>query len=176
MGRVVKIWDMGTKGNSDSAYRAPNGRYYSTKAVYDAMVQKNTERQRCIDAIRALLGYEDGMKPNTYIFKLLKEIEPYGYDVIYETIHTKAKDICWAFSKKSFNDETGKIKYMFAIINNSIMDVYKNKQATTEAERKQAEVIEIRDYQRGLEESKTDYNIRGTSGKGRDVSNLLGDE
>ena len=147
MGRVVKIWDMGTKGNSDSAYRAPNGRYYSTKAVYDAMVQKNTERQRCIDAIRALLGYEDGMKPNTYIFKLLKEIEPYGYDVIYETIHTKAKDICWAFSKKSFNDETGKIKYMFAIINNSIMDVYKNKQAEDYNKKKSAQIIEIDDFQ-----------------------------
>ena len=175
MGRIVKIWDMGTKGDSADAYHAPNGKYYSTKAAYDNMVKQQVDRQRCIDIILDLLGYQPDMKPNTFIFKLLKELEPYGYEVVYDTINEKMKDICWALSKKSFQNETFKIKYVFAIINNSVMDVYKRKKDQEEQERKTAEVIEFKSRERGVTEVTDGYDIGGVSGKGRDVSDLLGD-
>ncbi len=171
MGRIVKIWDMGTKGDMNDAYKAPNGRYYSSKAAYEEIVKNSENRKKCIDFMMEILGYESQMKPNTYIFKLLKELEPFGYDVIYETMMKVSKDIAWALNTKQFINETAEIKYIFAIINNNVMDIYKEKQHMQELFKQQAKVIEFK----AAQHSDEDYDIGSHKRKGHDVSGLLGD-
>ena len=146
MGRLVKMWDTGEKLDKDLAYHAPDGKNYSSQAAYEKLAEEKKYWKYCVDEIMFLLGYEEGMKPNTYIFKLLRELKGYGYDVIYDTMIEKTKDIQWALNTKSFRDETNKIKYIFAIITNNAMDVYMVKQAKTKKNKKGAAIIEIDDF------------------------------
>lgn len=168
MGRIVKFWDTGEKGDKDTGYHAPDGKNYSSKKAYDQIKKEQEEWKYCVDEIMFLLGYEEGMKPNTYIFKLLSELKPFGYDVVYDTIMNCTKDITWALTKKNFDNDIGRVKYIFAIITNNIMPVYQQKQAKIEQEKK-SKIINMSDYTE-------DTDIGGISGKGNDVSNFLGDD
>lgn len=174
MPRQVKLQDTGEKSTSDKAYKAPNGKYYSSQEAYDTIAIQNKYRIDCIDYLYDLLGYGDLPAP-TILYKYLDEMKKCGYDAIYETILQNEEQITWALEHKSFNNEFNKIKYIMAILRNNVVDVYKEIKRNKEFERKAAKIIEFKDYNRGKDEDEDSYNIGGTSGKGKDVSSFLGD-
>lgn len=173
MARQVIVRDdpNGRKADPKTLYKAPNNKYYSSKAAYDAIVEKQTYWMQCINAMCELFEYKEGTPPNTYIMRSLKELEPYGYDVVLDTINAQADTIRKILSQKEFDKEIFKIKYTFAIINNNVADVYNHKRKVEQEDK----IVEFKNYSHGLEEIDSGYDIGGVSGKGRDVSKLLGD-
>ena len=123
--RKVKLQDTGEYGASNTAYQAPNKKYYSSKAAYEKMAANATYRAKCIDAIYTILEYKTFMKLPTYFYKRLRECEGYGYDVVYRCMLDKAKDIRWAINNKDFNSEIGKMMYIWAILDNHMNDALK---------------------------------------------------
>lgn len=148
MGRLVLIRDLedGTKGDSSQLYHAPKGGYYSSEEAYIKTTKKKAIRMKCIDAILAFLDYETGMKANTQVFRKLKELESYGYDVILLTVQDCTEAINYALTHKTFKSETQKINYIYAILANHINDVYQAKKRDELRQKKSTEVIEIDDF------------------------------
>lgn len=165
MARQVKCQDTGEKSTSDKAYKAPNGKYYSSKEAYQEIFIQKEARNECIAYLYELLDYDDIPAP-TVLYKLLDEMKKCGYDVILTTLEQCEDKIKWALDHKEFNNEYNRIKYLMAIVRNNVVDVYKVKQ-----DQKKAAIIDIKNYQHQT----NDYNIGGTSGKGRDVTKFLGD-
>ena len=129
MARQVKCQITKECGTSDDFYKAPNGKYYKTKNIYDEWKLQTDKRIECIDVIMELLGYKKGMKLPTIAFKKIGEYEVYGYDVLFDTIREQIDKIQWALNNKDFKNETGRISYVFAILQNNVMTVYKKKEA-----------------------------------------------
>ena len=167
MGRLVKFYDTGEKGDKDTGYHAPDGKNYSCKAGYERIANERKYWKMCAEWVTDLFGYQKGMKPNTYIYRLLQELQPYGYEVVYDTLVDQNESILWALNTKFFKNETMKIKYVFAIVNNNILDMYKKKQRDNKAK-----VVQFKH----TEEDNPDIDIGGFKGKGNDVSGFVGDD
>ena len=147
MGRIVNFIDTKSKGNSADGFKAPKGKYFSTRQAYEKWEQKRVDRSRCIEALMELLGYDDpNMKPNTFLFRELKSLEPYGYDVIFDTILECEDAIEYTLETKGFNNEINEIKYIMAIINNNIKAVYNRKQAQQKLKERKGQIIQIEDF------------------------------
>lgn len=129
-GRRVKIQDTGQYGSSDEAFRAPNKKYYSSEEAWQKIQLNNTYREKCVEFVMDLLGYQPGMKLPTLTYKKIREYEnPYGLDVLYETMCAQKNACLWALQNKQFNGETAKIMYLFAIFQNNAMEQWKRKVA-----------------------------------------------
>ena len=129
-GRRVKIQDTGQYGNSEEAFRAPNKKYYSSEEAWQNIQLNNQYRDKCIQFVMDLLGYRPGMKLPTLTYKKIKEYEePYGLDVLYETMLSCEQSCTWALQNKQFTGEVAKIMYIFAIFQNNAMDQWKKKVA-----------------------------------------------
>ena len=124
---LVKIHDSDNNEKMDrkDAYKAPNGFYYSSKAAYDQLVDREQKRKKCIDFMYELLGYDDFMKMPTIFYKKLNEWSPYGYDVIYAAMVLTETDIRNSIRQKTFKDEYCKTIYASMIIENHLNDAYK---------------------------------------------------
>lgn len=166
MGRQVILHDLGTKGDSDTAYKAENKKYYSSKEAYDKIKSNNERRELCITKVMDLLEYKPGMKLPTIFYKRLKDYESYGYEVLYETILQQEKNIVWALRNKEFSSETSKVMYVCAILQNNVMDCYKTMQRLKKQKREETKV---------KVEDNVNFDDIGTKKKGNDVSSLLGD-
>lgn len=166
--RIVKDQLTGEKKPNTELWQAPNKKYYTSKEAYEIYESSNEYRIKTINLAMDILGYKDGMKLPTLFYKKVKEWEVYGNDVIYNTLNAQCQNIEWAIKNKQFNGEVAKVMYISAIIQNHIMDEYKKK--VIENKRK---VIEKRN-ETSIETTNID-NVGKTS-KGRDVSNLLGDD
>lgn len=125
MARKVKCQDSGQYSTSDVAYKAANGKYYTSKKVYDKLNEDKKYREECISLIYSYLGYESFMKIPTFFYKKLKDWEPYGYDVVLMCIQDNKNSIEWALSNKTFNQESAKIMYICAILENHMTDSLK---------------------------------------------------
>lgn len=125
MARKVKCVDTGEQSTSDLAYKAPNGKYYSSEANYKQWEENKTYRLKCIDKMYEIMEYKPKMILPTYFFKKLKEFEGVGYLALYNTMITQSKSIEWALKNKDFGSETAKVMYITAILNNNVMDEYK---------------------------------------------------
>ena len=165
MPRIVKCQDTGEKSTNDKAYKAPNGKYYSSAEAYQEIAAQKEARNECINYLYELLDYDDIPAP-TAMYKLLDEMKKCGYDVILTTLERCEDKILWALNHKEFNNEYNKIKYIMTIVRNNIVDVYKEKK-----DKKKADIIDFKSYQR----QDDDYDIGGVSGKGKDVTGFLGD-
>lgn len=125
MARKVKCVDTGELSTSDLAYKAPNGKYFSSEANYKQWEENKTYRLKCIDKMYEIMGYKPKMILPTYFFKKLKDFEGVGYLALYNTMITQSKSIDWALKNKDFGSETAKVMYIVAILNNNVMDEYK---------------------------------------------------
>lgn len=97
------------------------------------------KRQRCIKLLTEILGYTNGIKMPTNAYSHLKEYkDTCGYDVVYETIKLQRDSIEWALENKHFRDERNKVNYIFAIIQNNIMDTIR----LMEAQKKKARSVQ----------------------------------
>lgn len=138
MGRKCKCQITGEWGNTDTYYKAPNNKYYKSQEIYEAWVRNNKSRKIVLQRFATdFLDYKPGQIFPTLLVKKLKELEFYGYDVINKTIDKSYDAIQRALSSISFDNDIGKISYIFAIIKNNINDVYKavsaeNKRAADE--------------------------------------------
>ncbi len=146
-GRIVNVVDTGEKGNTLELYRAPDGRWYSSKEAYAKWNEDRMFRELCIEEVRKQLDYEAFMKLDTLFLKKLKEWKPYGYDVVYDCIKSQADSVEWAMHNKNFPNEKNKIQYISTVYQNHMIDAYKNKQRKIKAEqkRKNTETILIND-------------------------------
>lgn len=167
MHRQVNIIDTGQKGWSDESYKAPNGKYYSSEEAFLNRQKKISLKNQCIDRLMELLDYKPGMKLPTLTYKRIAEYEqPYGYDVLLDTINAQEDAIRWALKNKMFGSETAKIMYIFAIIQNNAMTEFQKKirleRAKREQEKQLANIEELDMKPVEVEHKK-------------DVSDLLGD-
>ena len=167
--RKVKLQDTGEYSTDNKAYKAPNNKYYSSKAAYEKMVLNAEYRAKCIDYMYEILEYKTFMKIPTYFYKRLKECEDYGYDVVYRCMKNKTRDIQWAIKNKEFNSEIGKFMYIWAILNNSMNDALKE----VVAERREEE-RKIKDTKYD-ESMNVDLNIPDKKQHTVDISKFLED-
>ena len=123
--RQVKCRDTGVLVPISDAWKAPDGKYYSSQGAFEHLENEKMYRQRCLEELGNYLGYHDGQKFPTIVAKKLKEYEYYGYKTVLETIIIKKNDIVYSISHKDFASEYNKVSYIMAIITNSINDVKK---------------------------------------------------
>lgn len=123
--RTVKCQDTGELVPSNEAYKASNGKYYSSAEAFKHISDEKMYRQKCLEELGNILGYSDGQKFPTIVPKKLKEYSFYGYKVVLQTIISKKADIVYSISHKDFASEYNKVSYVMAIITNSINDVKK---------------------------------------------------
>jgi len=123
--RNVKCQDTGELVPSNEAYKASNGKYYSSAEAFKCISDEKMYRQKCLEELGNILGYSDGQKFPTIVPKKLKEYSYYGYKVVLQTIISKRADIVYSISHKDFASEYNRVSYVMAIITNSINDVKK---------------------------------------------------
>ena len=131
---LVKCIDTGEKKEKAEAYCLNvNGKnkYFSSKEGYELYVTNNHYRYKCIDLIREIMGYVlPQMKLPTLTYKKIEEYkDPIGYDVLYQTLLNKQKDIEYAFYNKQFDSEVARVMYLFAIVQNHYMEEWRKKVA-----------------------------------------------
>lgn len=126
MGRRVKLVDKeGEYGDNATAFKAPNGRYYSSEEAYQNIQKNEDYRQKCISKMFEILGYESYQKMPSIFYKHLNEWKGYGFDVVFETILRVEPNINWALNTKDYQTESIKIMYFDRIIENNLNDVKK---------------------------------------------------
>lgn len=129
----VKCIDTGEKLDRNIAYKiVVNGKnkYFSSEEGYIKFENNKKYRGKVIDLIRECMGYsKPQMKLPTLTYKKISEYKEFGYDVLYDTLLINKQDIEWSFQNKDFKSEIAKITYLFAILENHFMEVYRNKLA-----------------------------------------------
>lgn len=137
MGRKVKLQDTGLFGDSSVNYKAENGKYYTSKEVYENTKQNQVYRNKCIDTLVDLLSLEN---VPTFLLKKLKDYKDFG--VVYRFLVDKSDVIRSCIHSKSFSSEVNLISYVMAIVSNNYSDYVK----LVKAEKKQEKVAtEIND-------------------------------
>ena len=127
MTRKVKCVVTNEYGMSDTFYRAENGKYYKTEEIFEKYQFENKCRMLLLDKIVDILGYNDTAQFPTTVPKEIKDLHiNFEYSVILRTFNKCYKNIQYAISNKKFTSEYGKIKYIFAIVKNSINEVNKD--------------------------------------------------
>lgn len=125
MGRKVRLVDTGELAEKglEGLYQAPNRKWYSSEEAYLEIDLEAVKRQNIVDKIFILLGYNKGQKITTLFFKRLKEWrEGYSYYTIDKAVDMSKDAIEFAFRTKNFDNETAKVMYMSAIIQNKLND------------------------------------------------------
>lgn len=125
--RQVKCRDTGMLVSASDAWKAPDGKYYSSQGAFKHLENEKMYRQKCLEELGNILGYKDGQKFPTIVAKRIKEYKAYGYDTVLQTILDKKQIILYNLCNKTFASEYNKVSYIMAIITNSINDVYKRK-------------------------------------------------
>lgn len=168
---LVKCLDLkGEKRPKEDCYKAPNKRYYSCKAAYDAVVRRTELKNKCTDFMQGIMGYESDMKLPTSWYKFLEEFSTYGFDVVLETLEVNEKTFRWALQTKNFKNDSHALNYFKAIIQNNIMEQYRAKIAREKAERKA-----MADEEKLRADVPNYIPELGQSGvKGKNLSNLVG--
>lgn len=166
MGRKVKLQDLNIYGNSDNAFKASNGKYYSSEEAWQIKQKENEYRLKCISHISELMGYEKNMKLPTTAFKFIAEYgQSYSYESLFNTMIAQDNFADWALKTKEFKSENNKVAYLFAIYRNNIMPEYKRlkKEKNRIREDKKETAVQFED----LENRKQKVN---------DISNFLDDD
>ena len=165
--RQVKCRDTGVLVSSADAWKAPDGKYYSSQGAFEHLMLEKAYRQKCIEELGNILGYSKDQKFPTIVAKKLKEYESYGYEVVFETISNKKQVIINSISNKDFTSEYNKTSYIMAIITNSINDIYKQHQDKQKLQHIDKTVATIEE----VESAVTPVKVRET----HDISRWLND-
>ena len=142
---MVKCMATGERGPRDEYYKAPNGRYFKSEAIYQAWMAGRRKKKaemnqakhydkpgrtaesykKICDTLADFIGYEcGGHQPMpTVVFRKLKELDFYSDEIIQQTMDENRSAIQWAMTNKKFTDDSAKAAYMMAIIRNSIAAV-----------------------------------------------------
>lgn len=185
---MVKCMATGAKGPRNTFYKAPNGRYFQSEAVYQAWLegrrrekakkdrpkpQKKAGRtsesyKKICDTIAVYIGYDEeaGQPMPTIVFRKLKELEFYSDEIILMTLEESRSAIQWAMTNKKFDNDSAKATYMMAIVRNNIGSVYRREKDKTKKAAKQESDTDI--------DTMVDLSNVGAVHKGKDVSSLLG--
>ncbi len=87
--------------------------------------EQDIQKHKITDYLIDLLGYKNGMKLPTVTYRKIESYrETCGFEVLYNTIVKQKDSILWAINNKEFKNETAKICYIFAIIQNNVGEVY----------------------------------------------------
>lgn len=168
MGRKVKCQVTKELGDSSEFFKAPNGKYYKTKEIYNHWKHESEDRKECIRLICEYGNYKDDNYAPTFLNKMIADFgKRVGYDVLLDTIRECEESFLWANNNKEFNNELGRLFYYKSIIGNHIVDVYKKHQRIKEQERfvkqEPTEIPENID------------KVGCSVGGGKDLRNLLGE-
>lgn len=186
--KMVKCMATGQVGPRDEYYKAPNGRYFQSEAIYQAWMagrrkkkaEMNQEKRfdkpgrtfesyrKICDTIADFIGYdpENGQPMPPIVFRKLKDLEWYSDEIIQQTLDENRTAIQWAMTNKKFDSDISKVSYMMAIVKNNIGSVYRREQDKANKS--------VKKESRPDFDMMTDLSNIGTVHKGNDVSNLLG--
>lgn len=119
--RKVKLQDTQEFCYNTEAFKADNGKYYSSQEAFLKIQKENQYRQECIN-----LAYNDflSLPISKYFLKRLSEHKAYSYEVIFNCLNSEKNTIKSAMNKINFDSEYHKINYLIACIDNKI-DKYK---------------------------------------------------
>ena len=118
--QLVKCWDINDKRPKEECYKAPNGKYYTTKEAYDYMVANHEWQDKCVDLYRDWVGRKDA-GPSIWV-KKLKEVKEYGNEVIYAAMLLSDDNARYAVANKNFNNEYQMAAYLWAIVNGNMLE------------------------------------------------------
>ena len=172
--RRVKLQDTGeiVPKSKSGIYQAPNKKYYSSEDAYLALDLENSNRDKCIDMMYDFMGYSEKQKLSTFFYKKLSEWhEGYSYAVIDMAMGLSADAINYSNRCKSFCNETAKLNYFMAIIQNNLNDALKIGETLRKKVMKASKAGNLDAMIDGLES----LNNISTTKKGADVSSLVGD-
>lgn len=167
--RTVKCAITGEQGTSETFIKI-GSKYYKSQEIYDITQQQKNLHKLIVDSIcYELLDYQKGQKFPTLLTKKLKELGFYDNEVILKTVQDYKNDIAYWMNRKSIDTDTGKIYYIFAIINDHINAVYNQWK---------------HDKKQVVKEEKSEIDVGadviienlGTNKKGKDISEWLEDD
>lgn len=133
-GRPVKCFVTGERGTSLTFFKAPDGHYYKSEALYNQRVHDAEVYKSIMDIIHDVLAFDPSMVFPTCITRSIKQLSFYGNETILETFEQCKPQLENAMRTKSFNSEYQRASYMMAIIKNKINDVYKAKKRRESAQ------------------------------------------
>lgn len=122
-GKKVKCRATGVFGTTLTFYKAEDGKYYQSEAVYKNHIKEKEAFLDCKRVLGALLNFNEDAPYPTFLIKKINEYQSYTFARLYATIRSKEKDIRWACENKRFDNTQRKIQYVFRIISNSINDI-----------------------------------------------------
>ena len=120
---LVNCIDLDEKVDKESAYKADNGKYYSSKEAYEKIKLENKRKKWATNELIILLGFEEYKIIPTILFKVINSYHEVGYEALCKTIVAKENVIKYAIANNSFKNDYAKIKYVEAVINNNINDI-----------------------------------------------------
>lgn len=164
-GRKVKYVDTGEYGNSLEGYKGADGKYYSSQAAYDRIIEARRQKRQCIDKIGEILdiGANEFVPP--VMVKMIGKYNKVGFDVLYEVLCEQEKSIRWALDTKNFRNDFQAAKYIDAILGNNYREVKNRMDAQKRAKRI--------DKTPEVERSEVQFNRINTN---KDISFLIGDD
>jgi hypothetical protein len=125
MARKVKCSITKEEGTNETFYKV-NDKYYKSQEIYENdKLQKQLYKEIIDYVCNDFLNYKQGQIFPTSLTKKLKELSFYDNEVILKTLKTKSKEIDYWLQNKTFDSDYGKVSYIFAIVKNSINDIYK---------------------------------------------------
>lgn len=136
MARKVKCAITGENGTNETFIKIDT-KYYKSQEIYDEDRRCKDLHKKIVDTIlNDFLDYQKGQIPSSLLFKKLKELEFYDNEVILRTIEQQSDTIKYWMRTKGFQNDNGKISYLFAIIKGSINDVHKTWKREKDLEQK----------------------------------------
>lgn len=166
MARKCKCFITGEVGTTDTFVKI-GSHYYKNREIYEADQKRKENYKNLIDYIcREFLGYGNGQPFPPVLPKKISELSYYDYEVILETFKECSQEIHYWLNNKQFQNEYGKLSYMFTIIKSKIADV---------------NAAYLRQQQNDNQKSKTeiecsDMSSLGTKRRGKDISDFLDDD
>ena len=165
MARKVKCQVTGEIGTNETFFKVDN-KYYKSQEIYE---KHRKEKELWNEIIRYicedLLGYASGQVFPSLVVKKLNEYKFYEREVILKAFKDKEKNILYQINQSGkFDNDNGKIFYMFAIIKNSINDTYK------EWKREEKEIQNYKKEIRSIEILDT------VKHENKDISSWLGED
>lgn len=133
--KQVIATDLKIKIDKDTAFKAPNNKWYSSEAAYNEIRENNEYKNKTTELAFQLLGYDSNQKMCTYWFKRIKEFNGYPAKVVYGALLCCADSIQQAFAVKTFEKDVFKISYIISCISNNINDVYRKISLKEKAEK-----------------------------------------
>jgi hypothetical protein len=167
MARKVKCAITGEDGTNETFIKI-GSKYYKSQEIYDQDRRCKDLHKKIVDIIlNDFLNYQQCQIPSSLLFKKLKELEFYDNEVILKTIEQQSDTIKYWMNNKEFQNDNGKIAYLFAIIKGSINDVHK--------EWERNKIVQQKENQTSIDIN-IDIKQINTSQKGKDITAWLEDD